>query len=90
MTEYWESDDCSLIDGEMRIHGTGSEDYFNGGWYAVMDRWDNVMTFSKHIGNCKGRTYRRQIFPTRLSIQFPFPFPWINFIYVLFLFTDAI
>jgi hypothetical protein len=22
------------------MHGTGSEDYFNGGWYAMMDRWD--------------------------------------------------
>ena len=48
MTEYWESDDCSLIDGEMRIHGTGSEDYFNGGWYAVMDRWDRGVSLPIH------------------------------------------
>lgn len=48
MTEYWESDDCSLIDGEMRMHGTGSEDYFNGGWYAVTDRWDRGISLPIH------------------------------------------
>lgn len=48
MTEYWESDDCSFIDGEMRIHGTGSEDYFNGGWYAVTDRWDRGISLPIH------------------------------------------
>ena len=25
------------MDGVMRYHGTGSEDHFNGGWYALMD-----------------------------------------------------
>lgn len=48
MTEYWESDDCSLIDGEMRMHGTGAEDYFNGGWYAVTDRWDRGISLPIH------------------------------------------
>ena len=32
----------------MRIHGTGSEDYFNGGWYALMDRWDTRMSLPLH------------------------------------------
>ena len=48
MNDYWESDDCSFIDGEMRMHGTGSEDYFNGGWYAVTDRWDRGISLPIH------------------------------------------
>jgi hypothetical protein len=45
MTLFFEGDDVSVIDNEMRIHGTGSEDYFNGGWYALLDRWDKKMSF---------------------------------------------
>lgn len=48
MTFYWESDDCSTIDGKMKMHGTGSEDYFNGGWYAVHDRWDTGISLPIH------------------------------------------
>jgi hypothetical protein len=48
MTLFWEGDDCSLVDGEMRMHGTGSEDYFNGGWYAVADRWDRGISLPLH------------------------------------------
>src|SRR5699024_2777140 len=40
MTEFFEGDDVTQVDGEMRLHGTGSEDYYNGGWYALLDRWD--------------------------------------------------
>ncbi len=40
MTYFFEGDDSTAVDGEPRIHGTGSEDYFNGGWYALPDRWD--------------------------------------------------
>src|SRR5690606_10514999 len=47
-TMFWEGDDVAVIDGEMRIHGTGSEDYFNGGWYAVMDRWNLGMSLPIH------------------------------------------
>ncbi|HWA82365.1 MAG TPA: DUF2961 domain-containing protein, partial [Fimbriimonadaceae bacterium] len=39
-TSFFEGDDITTIDGEMAIHGTGSEDSFNGGWYDVPDRWD--------------------------------------------------
>ncbi len=36
---YWlEGDDRFTIDGELRIHGTGTEDYFNCGWYALDGR----------------------------------------------------
>jgi hypothetical protein len=47
-TWYFEGDDRATIDGKLRLHGTGSEDYFNGGWYAVMDRWDKGMSLPIH------------------------------------------
>lgn len=36
----FEGDDSTYVDGRMRLHGTGTEDFFNGGWYAILDRWD--------------------------------------------------
>jgi hypothetical protein len=48
MTLFFEGDDVTRIDGELRIHGTGSEDYFNGGWYALLDRWDRKMSLPLH------------------------------------------
>jgi hypothetical protein len=48
MTYFFEGDDSTSIDGEFRMHGTGSEDYFNGGWYAMMDRWDSKMSLPLH------------------------------------------
>ncbi len=51
-TIFFEGDDVTTIDGEMRMHGTGSEDYFNGGWYAVGDRWDKA--FSLPLHGCLG------------------------------------
>lgn len=38
--EFFEGDDETTIDGTLRIRGTGSEDFFNGGWYDVPGRWD--------------------------------------------------
>jgi|WetSurMetagenome_2_1015567.scaffolds.fasta_scaffold00403_8 hypothetical protein len=48
MTYFFEGDDSTSIDGSFRMHGTGSEDYFNGGWYAMMDRWDGKMSLPIH------------------------------------------
>jgi hypothetical protein len=48
MTIFFEGDDSTSIDGNFRLHGTGSEDYFNGGWYAMMDRWDDKMSLPLH------------------------------------------
>jgi hypothetical protein len=48
MTLFFEGDDVSIIDGEMRVHGTGSEDYFNGGWYALLNRWDRGISLPLH------------------------------------------
>jgi hypothetical protein len=43
-TGFFEGDEVAIADGEMRMHGTGSEDYFNGGWYWILDRWDAAMS----------------------------------------------
>jgi len=48
MTGFFEGDDVATIDGEMRLHGTGSEDAFNGGWYALPDRWDRSINLPLH------------------------------------------
>ncbi|TKK71712.1 DUF2961 domain-containing protein [Ilyomonas limi] len=44
ITGFFEGDDSTVVDGQMRMHGTGSEDSFNGGWYALLDRWDAAMS----------------------------------------------
>ena len=51
-TGFFEGDDSTVVDGIMRFHGTGSEDHFNGGWYAVPDRWDKA--FSLPLHGCLG------------------------------------
>jgi len=48
MTIFFEGDDICMVDGQMRLHGTGSEDYFNGGWYAMADRWDQTFSLPMH------------------------------------------
>ena len=48
MTYFFEGDDICYVDGETRLHGTGSEDYFNGGWYALADRWDQAFSLPVH------------------------------------------
>ena len=48
MTYFFEGDDSTATDGTFRMHGTGSEDYFNGGWYALPDRWDASMSLPLH------------------------------------------
>jgi len=48
MTLFFEGDDFTSVDGEPIIHGTGSEDYFNGGWYAFVDTWDTKMSLPLH------------------------------------------
>jgi hypothetical protein len=40
ITPFFEGDDQATLDGELTIHGTGSEDFFNGGWYDVPGRWE--------------------------------------------------
>ena len=47
-TEFFEGDDSTVIDGVNSIHGTGSEDYFNGGWYAQAGGWVERLGTSLH------------------------------------------
>ena len=57
-TLFFEGDDQTTVDGELVIHGTGSEDFFNGGWYDVPDRWEKRISlplsgclgYAKHLG----------------------------------------
>ena len=66
-TSFFEGDDQVVIDGELAIPGTGSEDSFNGGWYDVPGRWDGRASFplsgcldyKKHLGRTGG--YRLMI-----------------------------
>ncbi len=47
---YFEGDDRTVIDGKVAVLGTGSEDFFNGGWYAIPGRWER--TFSQPLSGC--------------------------------------
>jgi hypothetical protein len=61
-TYFFEGDDQTTIDGELVIHGTGSEDFYNGGWYALPGRWDTrrsfvlsgCLAYKKHLGRTGG------------------------------------
>lgn len=61
-TLFFEGDDATFIDGELLVHGTGSEDFFNGGWYDVPDRWEKRISlplsgclgYAKHLGRTGG------------------------------------
>lgn len=44
-TRFFEGDDQVTIDGQLNIHGTGTEDFFNGGWYDVENRWKERESF---------------------------------------------
>jgi hypothetical protein len=44
-TYFFEGDDQTTIDDELVIHGTGSEDFYNGGWYDVPGRWESQRSF---------------------------------------------
>ncbi|MGC9354726.1 MAG: DUF2961 domain-containing protein [Mariniphaga sp.] len=64
MTLFFEGDDIAVVDGDTTIHGTGSEDFFNGGWYAFLDRWDTKMSLPLHgsldysLAACRTGGYR--------------------------------
>jgi hypothetical protein len=46
---YWlEGDDRFTVDGKLAVHGTGSEDYFNCGWYALEGRLNGPVAYPTH------------------------------------------
>ena len=51
-TLFFEGDDATTIDGRIAVNGTGSEDFFNGGWYDVPDRWEKRLSFP--LSGCLG------------------------------------
>lgn len=77
-TLFFEGDDQTMIDGELIIHGTGSEDFFNGGWYDIPDRWEKRISFplsgclgyAKHLGRTGGyRFFLGDAYPFRRSLR---------------------
>ncbi|HEV2866375.1 MAG TPA: glycoside hydrolase family 172 protein [Allosphingosinicella sp.] len=76
--EFFEGDDETWIEGQSAVHGTGSEDFFNGGWYDVPGRWDGRVSlplsgslgFQRHLARTGG--YRFMIadaYPYRASLR---------------------
>lgn len=79
-TYFFEGDDQTTINGELVIHGTGSEDFYNGGWYDVAGRWgaqrsfplSGCLGYKKHLGRTGGYrillgdaySYRKSILQT--------------------------
>jgi hypothetical protein len=60
--EFFEGDDETYIDGQLAVHGTGSEDFFNGAWYDVPGRWESRVSlplsgsldFKRYLGRTGG------------------------------------
>lgn len=76
--EFFEGDDETTIDGETVIRGTGSEDFFNGGWYDVPGRWESrvslplsgALEFKRHLARTGGyRFMLADAYPFRDSIR---------------------
>jgi hypothetical protein len=59
---FFEGDDQAVIDGAPAVNGTGSEDFFNGGWYDVPGRWEDrvslplsgCLEFTRALGRTGG------------------------------------
>ena len=73
---YWlEGDDRFKVDGRLAIHGTGTEDYFNCGWYALPGRLDRPAAYAVHgflEYSSHGETWRAAAYRWHLSDPVPF------------------
>lgn len=73
---FWlEGDDRWILDGELRIHGTGSEDYFNCGWYALPGRLNGPEALPSHgfpVYGTTANTMRAIAFRWHYSDAVPF------------------
>ena len=76
--EFFEGDDETTVDGETVIHGTGSEDFFNGGWYDVPGRWEDRVSlplsgsldFKRYLARTGGyRFFITDAYPYQKSIR---------------------
>jgi len=77
-TGFFEGDDQATIDGELVIHGTGSEDFFNGGWYDIPGRWysrvlfplSGCLDYKKHLARTGAyRVFLNDVMPYRKSMK---------------------
>jgi hypothetical protein len=68
---FWlEGDDRFTIDGRLAIHGTGTEDYFNCGWYALPGRLDRPACYPVHgfpVYRNQGGTWKAAAYRWHLS-----------------------
>jgi hypothetical protein len=72
---WLEGDDRFTVDGELRIHGTGSEDYFNCGWYAVPGRLNGPGGLPQHgFPVYRSKDGRRQAVAYRWHVTDPVHF----------------
>jgi hypothetical protein len=73
---YWlEGDDRFHVDGRLVIHGTGTEDYFNCGWYALKGRLDGPCNYPLHgFPVYRGRGQSWQVAAYRWHLSDPVPF----------------
>ena len=73
---YWlEGDDRFVVDGRLAIHGTGTEDYFNCGWYALEGRLDRPAAYAVHgfpVYRQRGETWQVAAYRWHLSDPVPF------------------
>jgi hypothetical protein len=73
---YWlEGDDRFHVDGRLVIHGTGTEDYFNCGWYALKGRLDGPCCYPLHgfpIYRSLGQSWQVAAYRWHLSDPVPF------------------
>jgi hypothetical protein len=73
---YWlEGDDRFKVDGRLVIHGTGTEDYFNCGWYALQGRLDRPATYAVYgfpVYRNRGETWQAAAYRWHLSDPVPF------------------
>ncbi len=72
---WLEGDEVFIVDGELAIHGTGTEDYFNCGWYAVNNRLNQPGALPLHGFPVYGKTDDiMQATPYRWHITDPVPY----------------
>jgi hypothetical protein len=71
--EFFEGDDETTIDGEKVIRGTGSEDFFNGGWYDVPGRWESRVSLPLS-GSLDFKRYLARTGGYRFFINDAYPF----------------
>ena len=76
--QFFEGDDQTTIDGALVVHGTGSEDFYNGGWYDVPGRWEDRVSlpfsgsldYKRYLGRTGGyRFFVSDAYSFRTSLR---------------------